>query len=110
MHIFFSINIHLSLGNSLLKSKSLLLLQNHDLESLKVGQVSSSLSLLDLLSPCRFVPLLFDSSPSLSDSSRASSSGKLGDDVRGQNNVAEGNSLSRNASLRTVNENLKESC
>lgn len=107
---FLHYNNHLSLGSSLVDSKSLLLLEQKNLEALKVGKSSSSLSLGNLLSPSGLGPLGVDlrGLPLLSNSRRTSSTGKLGNNVRSQDNVSKSNTLAGDTGGRTVNENLKK--
>jgi hypothetical protein len=97
-----------SLSNELSNSMSSLLLQDEDLESLKVRQLPSSGFLFNLLSPCRGSPFGVDarSLPFLTDSHGTSSTREFGDDMRRQNDMSKGNSLTRNASLRSVNKSL----
>lgn len=100
----------LSLGNSLVDSISLLLLEQKNLEALKVSKSSSSLSLGNLLSPSRLGPLGVNlrSLPLLSNGRGASSTGELGNDVRSQDDVSKSNTLAGDTGGRTVNENLQK--
>lgn len=106
----FFIITFLSLGNSLVDSISLLLLEQKNLEALEVSKSSSSLSLGNLLSPSRLSPLGVDlrSLPLLSNSRGASSTGELSNDVRSQDDVSKSNTLAGDTGGRTVNENLKK--
>lgn len=85
-----------------------LLLENKDLEALEVSELTSSLSLSDLLGPRRLGPLLLNGSrlPELGDGGRASGTRNLGDDNLSEGDVSKRDSLTGDTRLRTVNEDL----
>jgi len=86
-----------------------LLLENHDLESVKVSQFSPGVSGGNLLSPTGSTPLGINIGllPVLLHNSRAGGTGDLGDKNRGQSDVGEGDGLAGGAGgLGSINKNL----
>lgn len=94
------------LSSDLANSSSLLLSQNHDLESLEVSELRSSLSLSQLLSPRGGSPLGVNvsSSPLLGDSGSSGTSWQVWQHDWGQHNLVERDSLSLDS--WTINQNL----
>lgn len=86
-----------------------LLLQDHDLEAVEVGQPTAELAGSDLLSPGRLSPLVGDTSllPVLGDDTGAGTTGKLGDDDGGEGNVSESDGLAGDTGLGAVNKDLQ---
>ena len=101
-----------NLGQGLSDLETCLLSQTQNLESLEVGQCSSSLLLGTLLGPGALLPLGLDTSllPCGLDGTGAGSSWKLGENDWCKDAVGKGNSLARNGGLGvgswSINENL----
>ena len=102
-----------NLGQGLADLETCLLSQTQNLESLEVGQCSSSLPLGALLGPGALLPLGLDASllPCGLDGTGAGSSWKLGENQWCENEVGKGSSLAGNGGLGvgswSIDENLK---
>lgn len=102
-----------NLGQGLADLETCLLSQTQNLESLEVGQCSSSLLLGALLSPGALLPLGLDASllPCSLDGTGTGSSWELGENQWGENAVRKSDGLAGNSGLRvgswSINENLK---
>lgn len=100
------------LGGSLLgggrKDVAALLLEEHDVESVKVRERAAGLDSSTLLGPTRLSPLLSGASlvEELLDNWRAGTSWKTGDGQLGQGEVLEGEGLTRNTGRGRVDDGL----
>lgn len=109
--IFDSITQHLSGGLPDLSVRaadlvSPLLLQDHDLEAVEVGQSTAELAGGDLLSPGRLGPLVGNTGllPELGDNTSAGTTGQLGNDDGSEGDVSKSDGLAGDTGLRAVNE------
>ena len=84
-----------------------LLLSNHNLETVKVGQVTTNLELGKLLGSTSGSPLVGNTggSPALADGGSASPTGKLNGEL-GQVDAADADDLALNLGGRPINNNL----
>lgn len=96
------------LCDSLLDLEPPLLLQNHNLEAVKVVQCPSLLRGADLLGVCGLRPLLLDTRllPGLSDDAGAGASGKRRNDDRCKGDVAEREGLA--GDVRRIDQDLMD--
>lgn len=89
-----------------------MLLEKHNLEPIKVGQVPPLLGRLALESPRRLLPLGndFGSVENLLDGRSTGGTGELLQDVRGEDETTVGEGLTGDTSRGTVDESLYREC